>query len=76
MSVVFEGNDMVEEMDVIRSAKLIHDQYGGEAVLEAKRRAFACFQGNDFVGQRVWNEIAIKCEWLSATDSANLGTKN
>ena len=48
---------MTTDLDVYRSAKLLIDQHGQDAKLEAARRADALRDMGDFDGQAVWLRI-------------------
>ena len=47
----------VSDIDVFRSAKLLVDQHGGEAPIEAALRFDAMLEKGDLDGQRVWLRI-------------------
>ena len=47
----------ISELDVFRSAKLLVDQHGAEAPIEAALRFDAMLEKGDLDGQRVWSRI-------------------
>lgn len=53
-----------EPVDVDRSAKLIVDQYGAEAPLEAAMRANSMLDRGDLDGLSVWKRIRAAAEEL------------
>lgn len=54
----------VSELDVFRSAKLLVEQHGDEAPIEAAMRADAMLKKGDLDGQRVWLRIVRAIEEL------------
>ena len=47
----------VSELDVFRSAKLLVDQHGAEAPIEAALRYDAMLSKGDLDGQRIWKRV-------------------
>ncbi len=47
----------VSDLDIFRSAKLLVDQHGAEAPIEAALRFDAMLEKGDLDGQRVWLRI-------------------
>ncbi len=52
------------DLDIHRTAKIIIDQYGKEAVLEAMRRVERYREKNNENGMRVWNRVADAITWM------------
>jgi hypothetical protein len=48
---------MPPDIDIYRSAKLLIDQHGDEADIEAAMKADAMLEAGDIDGQRVWMRI-------------------
>ena len=48
---------MTDELDIYRSAKVLIDQHGEHAVIEAAMRADELLDLGDLDGQRVWMAI-------------------
>ncbi len=48
------GRPPVADIDVYRSAKLLIDQYGADALLEAALKADELLDAGDLDGQAVW----------------------
>ena len=48
---------MTSEIDIYRSAKLLIDQHGDHADLEAMTKADSMLETGDIDGQRVWMRI-------------------
>ncbi len=48
---------MPTDLDILRSAKLLIDQHGQDAILEAALRADELLDQGDLDGQRVWMRI-------------------
>ena len=51
------GRPPIPDLDVYRSAKLLIDQHGADALIEAARRADALRDKGDLDGQAVWGRI-------------------
>ena len=49
--------DMVDDTEVYRSAKLLVEQHGADALLEAALRADELLDAGDLDGQAVWMRI-------------------
>jgi hypothetical protein len=49
---------MVQEIDIYRTAQVIIDQYGEDAVLEAMKRIDKYLERNNANGAILWNRIA------------------
>ena len=58
---------MTSEIDVYRSAKLLIDQHGTEAPIEAAMRADELLAAGDLDGQRVWLRILAAVNELLAS---------
>ena len=48
---------MLTDLDIYRSAKLLIDQHGADALIEAARRADELLDAGDLDGQLVWLKI-------------------
>ena len=59
---------MVDDLDIYRSAKLIIDQHGEDAVLEAAMRADKLLAAGDMDGKRAWVRIMKAVEELQRTE--------
>ncbi len=57
---------MVSEIDIYRSAKLLIDQHGEDAGLEAAMRADAMLEKGDMEGATTWRRIVKAVEELLA----------
>jgi hypothetical protein len=57
----------VSDLDVYRSAKLLIDQYGAEAPVQAAMRADAMIERGDMDGAAVWKRIATAIFAIRAT---------
>ena len=55
---------MIAEIDIYRSAKLLIDQHGDEASIEAAMRADEFLDQGNMDGQRVWMRIMQDIEEL------------
>ena len=55
---------MIAELDIYRSAALLIEKHGEDAVLEAAMRADAMLEKGDLDGQRVWKAIITAIEEL------------
>ena len=55
---------MVSEIDIYRSAKLLIDQHGEDAGLEAAVRADAMLEKGDMAGAATWRRIVKAVEEL------------
>lgn len=63
-----EHDEMINDIDILRSAKLLIDQQGDFAGLEAAGRADAFLANGDMEGHLVWIKIGKRIEELSNTD--------
>ena len=59
----------VSELDVFRSAKLLVDQHGAEAPIEAALHFDAMLENGDLDGQRAWLRILAAVNELLDTRS-------
>ncbi len=59
---------MVSEIDIYRSAKLLVDQHGEDAGLEAAMRADAMLEKGAIAGKRVWVRIMKAIDELQRTE--------
>ena len=57
---------MISDLDIYRSAKLLIDQYGDQAVIEAARHADAMLAKGDMDGRAVWLRVIKVIEELQA----------
>jgi hypothetical protein len=55
---------LVDDPDIFRTAKLMIDQHGEEAALQAAQRADELFEDGDLEGSVVWRRIASAIEEL------------
>ena len=55
---------MVDDPDILRAAKLMIDQHGEEAALQAAQRADKLLKDGDLEGSVVWRRIAAAIEEL------------
>ena len=51
--------DIVDDLNIYRSAKLLIDLYGPDAILEAALQADELLDAGDLDGQRVWLRIRV-----------------
>jgi hypothetical protein len=58
------------EIDFLRAAKILIDEYGADAAIIAARRADAFLARADFDGQRAWMAIYKAIEELQRTTRA------
>ncbi len=58
---------MIAEIDIYRSAKLLIDQHGDEASIEAAMRADDLLDQGNMDGKRVWMRIMQAIEELQRT---------
>ncbi len=59
---------MVSEIDIYRSAKMLIDQHGEDAGLEAAMRADAMLEKGDLDGKRAWLRIMKAVDELQRQD--------
>ena len=55
---------MISDRDVWASAKLLRDQHGDDAAIEAAMKADELGAAGDLPGQRTWLRIIRAIEWL------------
>ncbi len=58
---------VIPDLDIYRSAKLLIDQHGQDALLEAALRADELLDQGDLDGQRVWMRIRAAVVELRGT---------
>ena len=58
---------MTSDLDIYRSAKLLVDQYGDDAGLEAAMQADRLLAAGDLGGKRAWVRIIAAVEELQRT---------
>ena len=56
---------MIFDRDVWASAKLLRDQHGNDAVIQAAMKADELGTAGDLAGQRTWLRIIRAIEWLA-----------
>ena len=61
------GSEVVDDLDFLRSAKLLVDQHGEDAGLEAAMRADRLLAAGDMDGKRAWVRIIAAVEELQRT---------
>ncbi len=59
---------MTEDKDIYRSAKLLIDRHGGDAVIHAAMRADELLDAGDIDGQVVWKRIIHAIEELQSKE--------
>ena len=52
---------MTTDLDIYRSAKLLIEQHGGDALIEAALKADELLDAGDCDGQAVWLRIRRRC---------------
>ncbi len=57
---------MTDDKDIYRSAKLLIDRHGDDAVIEAAKKADEMLDKGDLDGQATWNRILRAIEELRA----------
>jgi len=58
----------MDDIDIYRSAKLLIDQYGADAVVEAAMRADAMLERGDMEGAAVWKRVVRAIAEIQATE--------
>jgi hypothetical protein len=53
---------MVSELDILRSAKVVIDHHGPDALIHAARRADALLERGDVQGYELWSAILAVLE--------------
>ncbi len=64
------GRELTSDLDLYRAAKLLIDQHGDGATIEAMKRADALAAQGDAVGKVVWLRILEAVEELRNTQPA------
>ncbi len=59
---------MTSDLDIYRSAKLLVDQHGEDAALEAAMQADKLLAAGDMAGKRAWVRIMKAIEELQRTE--------
>ena len=59
----------MDEIDIYRSAKLLIDQYGSDALVKAANRANEMQERGDIEGTAVWNRITRAVAEIQSTDA-------
>ena len=59
---------MVDDLDIWRSARLLVDQHGADAPIEAAMRVDAMLEAGDLGGRAVWRRILKAVEELLRTE--------
>ncbi len=59
---------MISNRDIYRSAKLLMDEHGDDALIQASMRADALLEAGDMEGRAVWLRILKAVEELQATE--------
>ena len=62
------GSDVTSDLDIYRSAKLLLDQHGEDATLEAAMRADKLLAAGDLDGKRAWLRIIAAIEEMQRTE--------
>jgi hypothetical protein len=60
---------MIAEIDIYRTAKLIIDQFGPGALIEAAMRQDQLSETGDLEGARTWSRIGDAIEWLQTSQN-------
>ena len=60
----------ISDLDIYRSAKVIINQYGKDALIHAAMRADAALEGGDLGGLAVWKRILRAVEELQRAEPA------
>ena len=60
---------MVDEIDILRTAKLLADQYGRRATIHAAMKADALLEAADLDGYSVWRRIIRAIEEMQLTQA-------
>ncbi len=55
---------MVDDLDILRSAKLLIDQHGEDAAIHAAMEADAMLENGDILGAATWRRIVKAVEEL------------
>ena len=55
---------MVTELDIYRTAKVLIDNYGDSALIEAGLRQDEFLSKGDLEGARLWSKISDAIEWF------------
>jgi hypothetical protein len=58
------GEVMISETDIYRAAKLIIEQYGDTALIEAAMRQDKLLSQGDYDGAKAWSKIGNAIEWM------------
>ena len=58
----------MEEIDIYRSAKLLIDQYGSDALVKAANRANEMQEREDIEGTAMWNRITRAVAEIQSRD--------
>lgn len=61
----------VDEIDIYRAAKLLVDQYGSDAAVQADLRADAMIERGDMAGATVWKRIVRAIAELQSRKGRN-----
>lgn len=64
------SNRAIQDIDIYRSANLVIEQYGEDAVIEAAMRADAMLDKGHIDGQRVWLAIMRAIEEVQRAKKA------
>ena len=59
---------MTSDLDIWRSAKLLVDQHGADAPIEAAMRVDAMLEAGDLDGRTVWQRILAAVEEMLRTE--------
>lgn len=57
----------MDEIDIYRSARLLVDQYGADAAVQAAMRADAMIERGDMAGAAVWKRVVRAIAELQTT---------
>ena len=57
------------DLDIHRTAKVLIDQHGEDALIEAMKRVEGYRQKKNETGMRIWNRIADAIEWLQMPEN-------
>ena len=61
---------MTPDLDIYRSAKLLIEQHGADALIEAAMRVDAMLEAGDLDGRAVWQRVLAAVEELLRTEPA------
>ena len=66
---------MIDKLDIYRSAALLIEKHGEDAIIEAAMKADAMLERDDLDGQRVWKAIVKAIEDIQRGEREEPGGK-